>query len=43
MNSDASRILIANAQLDPDPQLPSNETESGIEQRKESALQTDNG
>lgn len=30
-NSDASRILVANAQLDPDPQLPSNET--GIRHR----------
>lgn len=30
-NSDASRILIANAQLDPDPHLPSNET--GIRHR----------
>lgn len=40
MNSDASRILIANAQLDPDPQLPSNET--GIRHRtaQRTALQT---
>jgi len=40
MNSDASRILIANAQLDPDPQLPSNET--GIRHRtaQRVALQT---
>ncbi|HWP98341.1 MAG TPA: DNA integrity scanning diadenylate cyclase DisA [Syntrophomonadaceae bacterium] len=30
-NSDASRILVANAQLDPDPNLPSNET--GIRHR----------
>ncbi len=40
MNADASRILIANAQLDPDPQLPSNET--GIRHRtaQRVALQT---
>ncbi len=40
MNSDASRILIANAQLDPDPALPSNET--GIRHRtaQRVALQT---
>ncbi len=40
MNSDASRILIANAQLDPDAQLPSNET--GIRHRtaQRVALQT---
>ncbi len=40
MNADASRILIANAQLDPDSQLPSNET--GIRHRtaQRVALQT---
>jgi diadenylate cyclase len=31
LNSDASRILVANAQLDPDPNIPSNET--GIRHR----------
>ncbi|MBC7075779.1 MAG: DNA integrity scanning protein DisA [Syntrophomonadaceae bacterium] len=40
MDRDASRILIANAQLDPDPNLPSNET--GIRHRiaERVALQT---
>lgn len=40
MNADASRILIANAQLDPDSRLPSNET--GIRHRtaQRAALQT---
>lgn len=40
LNSDASRILIANCQLDPDPQLPSSET--GIRHRtaERVALQT---
>jgi diadenylate cyclase len=40
MNADASRIIIANAQLDPDSRLPSNET--GIRHRtaQRTALQT---